>query len=939
MFRIVSGTRALAHALALLLSVCGALAACGPSIIYIEEPVVQAGKRVVQYEHGGQLFALKNGMRMLVLPDDGTNVAKVEMRYQTGSMSDPAGRAGLAHLLEHLTFGMRASEGDSSTIADSLGQLALSYNAVTTWDYTSYLSFAQRDQVAQLLALEARRMRAGCAGIDDANLQREREVVRNEVRQRGTLARQVVERLLRDAYGPEHPYGRSTGGSDGELVAITRADICSFMDRHYQPGNAVLVVSGDVSVDVARAQFSALFKSIPGKKVIDRPAVAAPTLRGASSQMAMQIAEATAIIAYSAPGFDDPNSAYERLARYLLDLRMDGIRSKDKTITGLSVGSLGGDRAPLTVIVVSVADPAKLRGVVSRIQSGTSDLLKDVNDDVLGFMRERARRQFVTALEPFGDEAQLFGDYLQYATHLEFAFAELNKFDRMNRAEFISFLNSRYKAADSHTVFVSTTEDAPPVARRARLSLAGKNFDLPDWRTRVNVAEADSALPVPETGLRPSMQTFQLDNGLTVIAAPGLGHPVVDIRLIFRGGTLHEPPGKEGVAQLAAALLQPHPHRKYRGHVDPRVAVQVERAIFRMGGQVVASVGELTTTFRTWGLSMYADGLLWELYSQVHASGYFDDKGLQRTRALAQRSKDRSADARERERILLEGLYGAGHRYARVEPPAAVFDRVTRSDLTRFREAHHHAEGATLIITGEFDADFLLPQVRRLFGSMPRRAQPEPQLIQPSARRGGATYVGVYSSGAAQLRIEMSFATEAGVEDDHAERLLLREILDLEMSALRDQLGSTYGVRVNDVRRVGPGMLTISADVDSQRASESFQAMQAVLARVRSGSDAVKATFVRARRSVLQRLLANSVSSSSIADEQQFLVTYGLDAQYHSQLVKRVASMARGHVLAVIERDLDVDGSVVMLSGQRAVVQKVYRDLGITPSVTSTSTQ
>ena len=948
MERIVSETRSLGRVRskigagvvpgALVLSWLGAaLCACGPgginTGIFIETPGLKAGERVVEYQHGGQLFALKNGMRMLVLPDGGTNVVKVEMRYQTGSMSDPADRAGLAHLLEHLTFTIPASEGGSATIADSLGQIALSHNAFTTWDYTTYLSFGQRDQLPNLLALEARRMRAGCEQLGDAQLAREREVVRNEVRQRATFGKQVFDRLFRDAYGAEHPYGRPIAGSDGQLVAITRAELCAFMDLHYQPGNAILVLSGDVPVDLARKHFSKKFSRIPGQKVTDRPRIAVPALRGQSSQMAMPSAEAVAMIAYNAPGFDHPDSGYERLARYLLRRRMSEILRKDRDITGLSVGAIGGDRAPLTVLIVSVADPAKLRAATDRVKRQTNYLLKGVDANVLGYSRERARGQFMRHLEPFGAEAALFADYLQYADHLEFATAELGKFNTMKRSEFARYLESRYRAADSHTLYVTTTRDAPLSTRTAGLSLSAGNLDLPDWHARVDVAEADRDLPVPNVDLRPSVKTFQLDNGLTVIAAPGLGHPVVDIRLVFRGGTLHEPPGQAGVAELAAALVEPHPEREYRTRVDLQTMNKVRQAIFRMGGEVVSSVDELTTTFKISGLSMYADGLLYELYEHVHDHDFYDRKQLRAIRDIAVRSKDRGADARARRRTVLERLYGAGHRYARVESPAAVFERVTRKDLARFRKAHYHAEGATLIITGEFDADFLLPQVRRLFGSLPRRAPAAQQPVAPVAGRPGASYVGIIAPGAAQLRIEISFATAAGVASDHAERLLIRQMLHLEMGALREQFGSTYGVRVSDVRRVGPGMLTITADVDGQRASESYRAMQTVLKRLRAGDDSVIASFVRARRAVLQDLLSDSVNSRSLANEHEVLVTHGLDSQYFSQLARRVAGMRLAQVKTVIARDLAVERSVVMLSGERAIVQGMLGELGVEPTV------
>ena len=199
--------------------------------------------------------------------------------------------------------------------------------------------------------------------------------------------------------------------------------------------------------------------------------------------------------------------------------------------------------------------------------------------------------------------------------------------------------------------------------------------------------------------------------------------------------------------------------------------------------------------------------------------------------------------------------------------------------------------------------------------------------MQSAASSDRPSYLGFVDSDAAQLTIGVMFPTSPGRQQKRAERLVMVELMRLEMSALREQLGATYGVDVSQIRRTGPGLLTVSADVDSKRAVESYQALMETLERVRTGD--VTASFVRARRVVLRRLLADSVDSASVADELQESAVYDLSPEHFTLLAQRVARLRLAQVKAVIDTDLTPDGSVVMLAGERATIDEVYAGAGV----------
>ena len=160
-------------------------------------------------------FRLRSGMRVLVEQDKSAPVAGVITVVGVGSTSDPPGKEGLAHLVEHLTF--RSKVGTPPTSMKTLlGQAgAADLNASTDFDATVYHEVGPRDALGDLLTLEGLRMLDPLANVDETTFLTEREVVHNELRERGeTNAIGSIFAATQAATFPAgHPYARPIGGT------------------------------------------------------------------------------------------------------------------------------------------------------------------------------------------------------------------------------------------------------------------------------------------------------------------------------------------------------------------------------------------------------------------------------------------------------------------------------------------------------------------------------------------------------------------------------------------------------------------------------------------------------------------------------------------------------------------------------------------------------
>jgi zinc protease len=191
---------------------------------------------------------LDNGLRVIVSPDPATPVVAVNLWYDVGSRHEPVGQTGFAHLFEHLMFEGSAHAGKAEHMRLIQG-CGGSLNASTSPDRTNYFQTVPVEHLELALWLEADRMGGLVPALVQETLDNQRDVVKNERRQRydNLPYGDAWLRLLPLLYPPGHPYHHATIGSMTDLNAARLATFRAFHAAYYGPDNAVLTVVGDVS--------------------------------------------------------------------------------------------------------------------------------------------------------------------------------------------------------------------------------------------------------------------------------------------------------------------------------------------------------------------------------------------------------------------------------------------------------------------------------------------------------------------------------------------------------------------------------------------------------------------------------------------------------------------------------------------------------------------
>ncbi|MET4074636.1 pitrilysin family protein [Hymenobacter sp. UYCo722] len=230
----------------------------GPALAQ-SSPALPAGVTRVTSVEGITEYQLRNGLRVLLFPDQSKPTMTVNITYLVGSRHEGYGESGMAHLLEHMVF---KGSTKHPNVPQELTEHGARPNGTTWYDRTNYFeTFAATDEnLKWALDLESDRMVNSFIKKED--LASEFSVVRNEFESgENSPQRVLMERVLSTAY-LWHNYGKSTIGSKEDIERVPIDNLKAFYQRFYQPDNAVLLVAGKVDEAKTLALVNSYFGAI-----------------------------------------------------------------------------------------------------------------------------------------------------------------------------------------------------------------------------------------------------------------------------------------------------------------------------------------------------------------------------------------------------------------------------------------------------------------------------------------------------------------------------------------------------------------------------------------------------------------------------------------------------------------------------------------------------
>lgn len=267
-------------------------------------PAAEAPKTVFPYAYKQE--DLPNGLRLLTIPTDYPNLVSLFIVVQTGSRNEvEAGKSGFAHLFEHLMF-RGTKENPPEKYQGVIRTAGAAQNAFTTDDYTAYHTTFSKEDLPQILSLEADRFQH--LDYSQNMFKTETLAVLGEYNKNSANPMSKMFEVLRARAFQEHTYRHTTMGFLKDIQDFPNEYDYSrqFFDRYYRPEYTTIIVAGDLNPKQVRAMVE---KDWGGWKRgnYKAPISAEPPQEGPRTA---EVKWPTAtlpwvLVAYRAPGFSD----------------------------------------------------------------------------------------------------------------------------------------------------------------------------------------------------------------------------------------------------------------------------------------------------------------------------------------------------------------------------------------------------------------------------------------------------------------------------------------------------------------------------------------------------------------------------------------------------------------------------------------------------------
>lgn len=874
------------------------------------------------------VFKLDNGLVVVAQEDRSAPLTAVSITYRVGSLDEEKGRAGFAHLFEHLMF-----QGTKNLAPNEVSKLVESHggvdNAYTMKTNTTYHEVVPSNALESVLWAEADRMRGLL--ISERELSVEKQVVLEELRQtylnqpyrRATDA--VMSSLAFSKWETAHP----TIGDAEDIRAATLEDVRSFYDRHYAPNNAVLAVVGDASASEVRALAKKLFGPIP-KRPKPRPLILEePRLKGEKSETVSDHLAKTplTVVGWHAPkrgskdwwaltvlmtilGGGEDSPLHEALVK---NDRLAVSAGGHIPYWSSHVAARGADMLAFFVSgrvgTKAAAVTASLDKVLARFYA------TGPTDEELARAKTQIERSWLEGQQSLVDRAQTLSSYVALVGEPDGFWKDLDAILKTDRRACVAAARRWMKTRGRVVLHVEPGGQAEAKAEPA----APEHPPEAPRGPGMSPPAPGAARPARA----PEIEKRSLSNGLTVWLARDSRLPLVEARLAVRAGRVHEGPGEDALAQASEELLL-----KGREGED---AAAVARGFTSLGWSLGATCEAEWLKLSASGLSRTLEPFLGQLARTLTGADYPEDEvELWRENALEDLlSRRAQPHFLSEERLRLE-LF-PNHPYGRGAADEKRIEAVTGARMRAFHASRLRPGGGHLVLSGDFDPDAAMKSLEKALAGWKPGA--EPAGAPPLPDSGKARTIVVPRPGSAQASLIVALTSPVGPRDaDYMSLALANHVLGGTANSrlfenLRTRNGYTYGA-YSSLEIYGRGAVwSASADVRTEVARP---ALDELLKEVRGlgEADIPAAALDNSRRHLRGLFLMRLSSLDRVTGYISSVVESGRDpretiAQYETRLAEVTPASARKAVRA----RLDLSKLVTVAVGDEAALNAAFKGL------------
>ena len=866
-----------------------------------------------------QKFTFDNGLTLIVHEDHKAPIVAVNIWYHVGSKNEVVGRTGFAHLFEHLMFnGSENFNQDYFKALESIG--ATDLNGTTNEDRTNYFQNVPVSALDQVLFLESDRMGHLQGAIDQAKLDEQRGVVQNEKRQGENQPYALAYELTaKNTYPAGHPYSWTVIGSMEDLNAASLDDVKKWFQTYYGPNNAVLVLAGDITPQVALEKVKKYFGHIPPGPPIKKQEEWVAKREGQHRQTAQDRVPQTRVQkTWNVSPWGTPDAAYLTLLSTLLT---DGKSSrlynrlvyKDELVSNvysyLDNREIGGQFYIQTDLKPGV-DAARVEKIIDE------ELRRLISGGVTEAELSRAKMtyfaNFVKGLERIGGFGGKSDVLAQSAVYGGSPDAYKKNLDYIRKAA----------AAD--------------IKRTAAGWLSDGDYTLtivpfPDHKAAATAA-VDRKAGLPPLGPEPAVafnkvEHFTLSNGLKVVLAPRTGVPVVSMRLLLDGGYASDPAAKTGLTKLTMQML--------KEGTPTRNALQISDELAALGASLYTYSALDNNTVVLKALKSNLDKSL-DLFADVVLHPVFPQKDFNRVKneQLLEIKQEEAQPIAIGLRVLPRLLYGEGHAYSTPFTGSgytATVNAISREDLVKYHGSWFAPNAAQLLVVGDITPAELKARLESRLGSWKPKTVPAKNIATVPAPSGPKVYV-IDKPDAEQSIILAGSLAPTMASNDWLNMEMMNRIIGGEFTSrlnmnLREDKHWAYGAGTFLIGAKGQSLYLGYAPVQTDKTKESAAEMKKELEQFIGDKPATAEEFAKVQRNAVLQLPGNWETSDAVLGALEEMVLYNRGADYWPQYAQKVRTLTLNDINTAAKNIVKPGQLTWVIVGDRKKIEPGIREL------------
>jgi zinc protease len=871
-----------------------------------------------------QTRTLSNGLTVLTREVHDAPVATFWIWYRVGGRNEVSGTTGISHWVEHMMFKGTPTLGKGE-IFRSVSKNGGTLNGFTWIDFTTYFETLPSDRLDLALRIESDRMTNST--FDPAEVASERTVIIAEREGDENYPTFHLDEEVNAAAFKVHPYGQGVIGWKCDLQAITRDDLYSHYRTHYAPNNAVIVAVGDFQTDALHERIEELFGPIPAGPAIAPVRSIEPPQEG-ERRVTIRRPGPTRYFtaAYHAPAASHPDV----FPLFVLDAILSGAKPMglfggQNTSMGRSSrlyrllietgrctaagSSFGLTRDPYLFNFSATLHPNVALEEVERIIFEEIERIQrdGVEAEEVEKAVKQVRAQFVYASEGVTNQAYWLGDLeLVHAHTLLDEFVE--RIAAVTTAQ-VQRVATTYLTAKNRTVgwFEPTVPDGAAETPTVEPKAMRPWYYRDPYR---QTAGGPRSVGSPTVAIR--RQT--LPNGIVVLGHERTVTPAVVVRANIPGGSMFDPPGKEGLAIFVARMM----HRGTSHHTFQEISELTDR----VGASLSVDGGE--HTIQVSGRTLRDDlDLIVRLMAEVIREPVFPSDEIEKLRLQVLTSlKEQDDDTGTAvEKHFRELAYPDGHPYHRwpVGDQASV-SSITRDDLIAYHHQYIQPTRMTIAYSGGIGFDEFVGKIVAAFADWSASGPTAPLEIPDAPAPSGLIRRDYTLPGKSQSDIGLGRPALRRSNPDFYPLSMVDLILGgLGLSgrlglSVRDEQGLAYYVHSGVDASIGPAAWEIRAGVNPANVEQAIATILKEVERIRA--ELVDEDELADGKSYLTGILPLSLETNDgVARLLQRIEMFDLGLDYLDRYPGIINGLTREQLRDAAQKYFSTDQLVVVTAG------------------------